>query len=66
MREYRSADMDWADIIVKIGVGACLGFGIIVLAKIGRKKNDRDQKTSNSAPGVKRDTISSSDTRIND
>ena len=36
--------MDWTDILVKIGVGACLGFGIIVVAKLGRKKNDQDQK----------------------
>jgi hypothetical protein len=58
--------MDWTDILVKIGVGACLGFGIIVLAKLGRKKNDQAQKTSNSAPAVKRDTTSSADMRSND
>lgn len=57
--------MDWTDILVKIGVGACLGFGIIVLAKLGRKKNDQDQKATHSGPAVKKDTTSSADTRGN-
>lgn len=58
--------MDWNDILVKIGVGACLGFGIIVLAKLGRKKNDQAQKAPHSAPGVKQDTTRTADTRCND
>ena len=58
--------MDWADILVKIGVGACLGFGIIVLAKLGRKKIEQDQKAPHSTAAVKKDTTSSSDTRRND
>lgn len=36
--------MDWSDILVKIGVGACLGFGIITLAKLFVKKNMQQQK----------------------
>ena len=40
--------MEWADILTKIGVGACLGFGIIALAKLTRKKNVQDSKTLNS------------------
>jgi hypothetical protein len=58
--------MEWTDILVKIGVGACLGFGIIVLAKLGRKKNDQDQKTPHPAPSVKQDAASTADTRGND
>ena len=58
--------MDWTDILVKIGVGACLGFGIIVLAKLGRKKNDQDPKAPHSAPAVKQDTTTGADTRGND
>jgi hypothetical protein len=58
--------MDWTGILVKIGVGACLGFGIIVLAKLGRKKNDQGQKSSNSPSVVKQDTISQNDTRRKD
>ena len=37
--------MDWADILTKIGVGACLGFGIIALATLTRKKNDQGGKS---------------------
>lgn len=58
--------MDWTDILVKIGVGACLGFGIIVLAKFGRKKNDQDHKASHSSPAVKQDPTSRADMRRND
>lgn len=58
--------MDWTDLLVKIGVGACLGFGIIVLAKLGRKKNDQGQKASNSPPVVQQDTTSRNDMRRND
>ena len=32
--------MEWTDALIKIGVGACLGFGIIALAKLARKKNN--------------------------
>jgi hypothetical protein len=58
--------MEWSDILVKIGVGACLGFGIIVLAKFGRKINDQDQKTPHSDPTVKQDAASTADARRND
>ena len=58
--------MDWTDILVKIGVGACLGFGIIVVAKIVKKKNDQDQKASHSPSTVKPDTTSRNDTSRND
>jgi hypothetical protein len=57
--------MDWTDILVKIGVGACLGFGIIVLAKFGRKKNDQDPKAPHSGQAVKKNTTSSVDTSGN-
>jgi len=46
--------MDWTDALVKIGVGACLGFGIITLAKLARRKN-----TPTHAPG-ERDRTSQS------
>lgn len=36
--------MDWYDIAVKIGVGACLGFGVIAMARLAKNKNNRDQK----------------------
>lgn len=58
--------MDWTDLLVKIGVGACLGFGIIVLTKLGRKKNDQGQKASHSQPVVQQDTTSRNDVRRND
>ncbi len=29
--------MEWSDVLVKIAVGACLGFGIIMLAKMAQK-----------------------------
>jgi len=58
--------MDWTDILVKIGVGACLGFGIIVVAKLVRKKNDQDQKSSHSPSTVKPDMTSRKDTSRND
>lgn len=58
--------MDWSDIVVKIGVGACLGFGIIALAKLGRKKNKQDQNTSKSGTAVKQDTTGRVDTGRND
>jgi hypothetical protein len=35
--------MEWGDILTKVGVGACLGFGIIVLAKLATKKNKQDK-----------------------
>ena len=58
--------MDWTDILVKIGVGACLGFGIIVVAKLVRKKNDQDQKAPHSPSTVKPDRTSRNDTSRND
>lgn len=36
--------MEWSDIGVKIGVGACLGFGIIVLAKLGKHKSKQENR----------------------
>jgi len=39
--------MEWSDILIKLGVGACLGFGIITLAKIVAKKNKHDSTSSN-------------------
>jgi hypothetical protein len=38
--------MDWYDVLIKIGVGACLGFGIIVLAKLGRKRIEQDRSAA--------------------
>jgi len=38
--------MDWYDVLIKIGVGACLGFGIIVLAKLGRKRIEQGRGSS--------------------
>lgn len=35
--------MDWYDVLIKIAVGACLGFGIITLARLGRKKTAQDR-----------------------
>ena len=58
--------MDWTDIAVKIGVGACLGFGIIVLSKLARKKNDQDHTTSHSTPAVKQHANGRVDTRHNE
>jgi hypothetical protein len=58
--------MEWSDILIKVGVGACLGFGIIVLVKLGKKKNKHDQKTSNSDSALSKDTVSRADTRRND
>jgi hypothetical protein len=58
--------MDWTDAAVKIGVGACLGFGIIVLAKLGRKKNDHDHKAARSSSAVQQDTTGRTDTECND
>ncbi len=31
--------MDWIGTLIKIGVGACLGFGIIALARLARKND---------------------------
>jgi len=39
--------MEWSDIFIKLGVGACLGFGIITLAKIVTKKNKHNSTSSN-------------------
>ncbi len=58
--------MEWSDILIKVGVGACLGFGIIVLVKLGKKKNKHDQKASNSDSALSKDTASRADTRRND
>jgi hypothetical protein len=33
--------MDCTDTLVKIGVGACLGFGIIALARLARRNDGR-------------------------
>ncbi len=30
--------MDWGDILTKVGVGICLGFGVVMLAKLANKK----------------------------
>ena len=35
--------MDWGDTLTKVGVGACLGFGIITLIKLAFKKNKHDE-----------------------
>jgi hypothetical protein len=58
--------MEWSDILIKVGVGSCLGFGIIVLAKLGKKKNKHDQKTSNSGPALSKDTTSRADAKRKD
>ena len=42
--------MEWGDILTKVGVGACLGFGIIVLAKLATKKDNQD--STSSRPGT--------------
>jgi hypothetical protein len=34
--------MELGDILTKVGVGACFGFGIIVLAKLFMKKGKQD------------------------
>ena len=49
-------EWEWSDILVKIGVGACLGFGIIVLAKLGKKKNEQQNKSGNSDGTGKQDS----------
>ncbi len=36
--------MDWKDALIKILVGACLGFGIIALAKLFRNKINPDSR----------------------
>jgi len=53
--------MEWSDLLIKIGVGACLGFGIIVLAKLGKKKNKQDHTPDNSAHVANQDTADSVD-----
>jgi|GEM_PF-1144731 len=60
--------MEWSDLLIKIGVGACLGFGIIVLAKLLKKKNEPDQKTSNPNAVIKQGTTAkgAADTRRNE
>jgi len=47
--------MDWYDTLVKIAVGACLGFGIIALARLTRKK-DAQGGGSEGRPVTERDT----------
>jgi len=58
--------MEWSDLFIKVGVGACLGFGIIVLAKLGKKKNKNDQKNSNADAALSKDTTSSADAKRKD
>jgi hypothetical protein len=60
--------MEWSDLLIKIGVGACLGFGIIVLAKLLKKKNEPDQKASNPNAAIKQGTKTkgSADTKRNE
>ena len=60
--------MEWSDLLIKIGVGACLGFGIIVLAKLLKKKNEPDQKTLNPNAAIKQGTTAkgAADTRRNE
>lgn len=48
--------MEWSDILVKIGVGACMGFGIIVLVKLGKKKNEQQNSSDNSDCSGKQDS----------
>jgi hypothetical protein len=41
--------MDWKDALIKILVGACLGFGIIALAKLFRSKINPDRRAAERA-----------------
>ncbi len=56
--------MDWSDILVKIGVGACLGFGIIVLAKLVKKSNKQGRRPGDPAKTTQ-DSSASDDTGRN-
>ena len=48
--------MEWKEIVVKIGVGACLGFGIIVLAKLAQKKNEPGNRSDNPERPARQDS----------
>jgi hypothetical protein len=48
--------MEWSDILVKIGVGACLGFGIIVLAKLSTKKHGQQNRLDNPDRAIRPDS----------
>jgi len=48
--------MDWSDLLVKIAVGACLGFGIITIAKLVSKKNKKSQSSEHSDGAAKQDS----------
>ena len=48
--------MEWSDLLIKIGVGACLGFGIITLAKLVKKNNKQGHSPANDAHDANQDT----------
>jgi len=57
--------MEWSDLLIKIGVGACLGFGIITLAKLVKKKNKQDHAPDNPAHGANQNSSDSVDSGPN-
>jgi len=53
--------MDWSDTVIKIAVGACLGFGIIALARLTRKKDGQGGGADVQAGAVRKNSSGSPD-----